>query len=110
MFKKINWWKSINNKTIHRECEEIEYGDILMGEYYVIDVRSKIEYREGHLNGSVNIPLKELKKRIEKMQPDKEKKMLVYCQSGIRSKKAVRILNGLGYQNVCHLKGGLENI
>jgi len=42
----------------------------------------------------------------------KEKDMIiiVYCQSGIRSKKAIRILNKNGFKNLYHLKDGLDGI
>ena len=41
---------------------------------------------------------------------NKEKKILVCCQYGVRSKKAAEILENLGYNNVYNLKEGLENI
>ena len=36
--------------------------------------------------------------------------IIVYCQSGIRSKKAIEILNKNGYKNLYHLKNGLDGI
>ena len=107
MFQKIYWWK---NKKQQRNCEEKEYDEINFSEFYVIDVSTRTEYNEGHLNGSVNIPLKDIKAKIVTMQPNKDKNILLYCQSGTRSKKAMRMLAKLGYRHVCHLKGGLENI
>ena len=42
--------------------------------------------------------------------PDKNRTILVYCESGNRSKEAQSILEQLGYKEVYNLKGGLDNI
>ena len=104
-------WKTNNAcKKIKREIKEIEFKDIDYSKYIIIDIRGKREYKEGHLSGSINIPLFELKRNISKYVLNKEELILVYCQSGIRSKKAACTLEGLGYINVYNLKGGLDNI
>lgn len=101
-------WKNINvNK---REIKEVNFAGINLKEYIIIDVRSRREFREGHLNGAINIPLPEVKKSIERYVKSKEDKLLIYCQCGIRSKRAVEQLEELGYIQVYNLKGGLENI
>ncbi len=76
----------------------------------LVDVRSRQEYLEGHLNGSVNIPLYELEQCCERTLKDKEAIIIVYCQYGARSKKAIMILKRHGYRNLYHLKGGLDAI
>lgn len=76
----------------------------------LVDVRSRQEYLEGHLNGSVNIPLYELEQCCERTLKDKEAIIIVYCQYGARSKKAIMILRRHGYRNLYHLKGGLDAI
>lgn len=104
-------WKSMQiNKKCKRHIKEIEYGDINNNEFIIIDVRSKREFKETHLNGAINIPLPELKKNIEKYVKDKQKKIVVCCEYGIRSKQAAQIIENLGYIEVYNLKGGLENI
>lgn len=99
-------WK--NNKKIKRDAKELNYNEIKLEEYLIIDVRTKKEYQEGHLNGAINIPLSNIKKEISNINMNK--KVLLYCQSGIRSKKALKILENLGYHEIYSLKGGLENI
>lgn len=74
----------------------------------LLDVRSTQEYKEGHLNGSTNIPLYELEKNCN--FHTKDKTIIVYCQSGIRSKKAVRILRRKGYTNLYNLQNGLDGM
>ena len=76
----------------------------------LVDVRSRQEYLEGHLNGSVNIPLYELEQCCERTLKDKEAIIIVYCQYGARSKKAIILLKRHGYRNLYHLKGGLDAI
>ena len=91
MLRNIRMWKKTNR------YKDIKYENINLIEYKIIDVRSKNEYRENHLTGSVNIPLSDIKQKIEKIVPNKDRKILLYCQSGLRSKKAIRILEKLGY-------------
>lgn len=76
----------------------------------LLDVRSPQEFKEGHLNGAINIPLYELETCCHCNLKEKDKIVIVYCQSGIRSKKAIKILNKNGFKNLYHLKDGLDGI
>ncbi|MBQ2917182.1 MAG: rhodanese-like domain-containing protein [Clostridia bacterium] len=58
----------------------------------------------------MNIPLYELEQCSDCKLKDKGKTIIVYCQSGIRSKKAINILKKNGFKNLYHLKGGLDEI
>jgi len=108
-FNKL-WKTKFNYSKIKREIKELNFNEINYSEYFIIDIRGRQEFMEGHLNGSINIPLFDLKRNISKYISNYNKKILVYCKSGIRSKKAVYILENLGYTNVYNLKGGLDNI
>ena len=68
----------------------------------LIDVRTTEEYKRGHLAGSVNIPLDELKSFN---LTDKSKPIRVYCKSGARSARAKALLNTMGYTDVTDLGG-----
>lgn len=74
----------------------------------IIDVRTPEEFKQGHLVKSINIPLQILKETITAKNINKSTKIVVYCQSGIRSRNAAQILESLGYKNVFSL-GGLNN-
>lgn len=95
-----------------RRCfdNDISYNDMinLMNRYSVIllDVRSNQEFREGHMDGAINVPLCDVKKEVPKIISDKNKYIVAYCTSGIRSKKAQKILNSMGYKNVYNLISG----
>lgn len=88
--------------------EELEEMQKQNEKMVLLDVRSPQEYDEGHLNGSILIPNYELKEKAEKRLPDKTITIIAYCQSGNRSKKAVKILKQLGYEKVYSLKEGLS--
>lgn len=62
--------------------------------YIIVDVRTKEEYDESHIKGSINIPYDEID---EKTNLDKNKTIIVYCRSGNRSSKAYNTLKTLGY-------------
>lgn len=74
----------------------------------LIDVRSRQEYEEYHLDGALSIPLSELGTSIRKNVPNRENPIIVYCQTGNRSKKAIKVLNNLCYYNLYNIIGGLE--
>ena len=97
-------------RNYKRNIKELYLDDINKNEYKIIDVRSRREFSENHINGAINIPLPDIKRNIEKYVKNKETKILVCCEYGIRSKQAVEIIENLGYVQVYNLKGGLENI
>lgn len=74
----------------------------------LIDVRSHQEYKEYHLDGALSIPLSELGTSIRKNVPNRENPIIVYCQTGNRSKKAIKVLNNLCYYNLYNIIGGLD--
>lgn len=76
----------------------------------LIDVRSKQEYDEYHLEGAICIPTYELKTAISNITINKEQTLIVYCQTGARSKKAVNMLRKMGYQNLYEIAGGIEQL
>lgn len=78
-------------------------------ETYWIDVRSEGEYAEGHLVEAVNIPYREIKRRIFEVTDDKQAEIKLYCGSGRRAGIAKAALEQLGYENVSN-EGGYQDI
>ena len=70
---------------------------------YIIDVREIIEFENGHIKGAVNIPLSELRERINEIPKDKP--VYLHCRTGQRSYNAVLALQNLGYNNVINITG-----
>ena len=66
------------------------------GNITLLDTRTAGEYRRGHIDGFINIPVDELRERLDEIDPAKP--VYVICQSGLRSYIAVRILEGNGFE------------
>lgn len=74
----------------------------------VLDVRTPVEYKEdGHIPGSILIPVQVLPQYIKEIEKFKDKKVLVYCRSGNRSMVASRFLEQNGFKHVYNLKDGI---
>jgi rhodanese-related sulfurtransferase/rubrerythrin len=75
------------------------------GEYTLLDVRQPEEYAQGHLPGSLLIPLGELHQRLGEL--DRSRTAIVYCRSGVRSANAAGVLLNAGFGDVRNLSGGI---
>ena len=73
---------------------------------FVLDVRSPREFASGAAPGAVNLPLGELGQRAAELPRDRA--IVAYCRSGMRSAKAVRQLVEAGFD--AHDAGGLSNL
>lgn len=76
----------------------------------LLDVRSRQEYNEYHLEGAVCIPTYELVNEISNLTIGKDQPIICYCQSGARSRKAINVLRKMGYENLYEIKGGIDNL
>lgn len=74
-------------------------------DFYLVDVRTDEEFNFGHLQKSINIPLKEIGDKANQSFKTKDSKIVVYCKSGARSSLAASELIFLGYKNVYDLGG-----
>jgi phage shock protein E len=74
----------------------------------VIDVRSADEFQQGHIPGAINIPHNEIEDRANEIKQLKEKPVLLYCRSGRRSALAEASLTGLGFSQLYHLQGDIQ--
>ncbi len=83
------------------------YEMIKNGGYQILDVRTPEEYSEGHIAGSVLIPVSELGKRLDELE--KELPVVVYCRSGKRSAKASEILKKAGFKEIYNVLGGITD-
>lgn len=70
----------------------------------LLDVREKAEYLEKHIPNSINVPLGKIG-TIEKVVPDKETTLFVYCLSGMRAGNAASQMSKMGYNNIYNLGG-----
>ncbi|MCC3358082.1 rhodanese-like domain-containing protein [Bacillus sp. REN16] len=78
-------------------------------EIALIDVRNPFEYQTNHIKGAINLPLSKIKRRKVEIPTDKE--IILYCQTGIRSKQAAKALRRRHkVLKLSHLKGGLYSL
>ena len=78
---------------------KVNYSELVSRGAVIVDVRSKGEYSGGHIKGSLNIPLDQLRSNLVKLK-DKSKPVITCCASGMRSASAKAILKAEGYQEV----------
>ena len=72
----------------------------------ILDVREEKERKVGFLSNDINIPMGQLKTKMDTL--DKSKNILVYCKSGTRSDRIADILSKNDFQKVSSLKGGFN--
>lgn len=80
--------------------------DIRLEHEFLLDVRTPDEFSLGSLPGAVNIPLDEIRDRIDEIPKDRP--VYVFCAVGLRGYLAYRILSQHGYDKVRNLSGGLK--
>ncbi len=87
----------------------VDYAALVQNGAQIIDVRTPMEYKGGHIKGSVNIPLDSLRSNFSKIKKDKV--VITCCASGMRSASAKSILKSSGYTEVYNGGGwmGLRN-
>jgi len=73
----------------------------------LIDVCEATEYAAGHVGGAKNIPLSQLEQKLPGAVKNKALPVILVCQSGMRSNRAVAIAKKLGYEQAQSLAGGL---
>lgn len=73
----------------------------------LLDVRTVEEYQQGHIEGSLNIPLQNIQ-TVKNSIFALDKPIYVHCLSGSRSAQAASVLKSMGYTNVTNI-GGISN-
>lgn len=100
--------KQVDDNTYNHSITSEEVFQLVDSKNIIIvDVRESYEYRNGHIKNAYNIPLGKLDS-ISDFDFSKDKKIIVYCQSGNRSKLALEKLLDMGYTNVFDM-GGIQS-
>jgi rhodanese-related sulfurtransferase len=73
---------------------------------FLLDVRERNEFALGHIEGSTNIPVREVPKNLAKLPQDKNTPVVVICAGAVRSGYVVMALREMGYISVKHLGQG----
>ena len=85
---------------INRGVEEYQRS----ADAVLLDVRTPQEYRQGHIPGSINLPLQAIDNVYEVVE-NEDAVLYVYCRSGTRSGQAVSILQHMGFVNATNIGG-----
>ena len=93
-----NYKRSFDEKS---DIKKEDLGNYIQMGATIVDVRSPQEYREGHIDGAIN---------VQNILKDKNELIVLYCSVGERSKMAQIKLQRLGYTNVYTVYGGIGEI
>lgn len=97
----INQMKNRNIAVFWDEVVKLKEDGALF-----LDVRSPLEFDLSHIEGAVNIPLVQIRKRLADIP--KDRKVVVYCNQGKTAYFALTILLNSGYKNAVNLSGGFK--
>jgi len=95
--------------TACAETGKIKLEIMIDNNTVLIDVRTKDEFKSGHLEKAINIPYTEIEEQIKSITKDNHKNIVVYCRSGRRSGIAQKTLMQMGYKNVVN-GGGYKDL
>ncbi|MGF1503992.1 MAG: rhodanese-like domain-containing protein [Anaerolineae bacterium] len=93
--------KGFENISITDYMEDFDGVD-----HTLIDVRTASEFREGHMPGTINIPLNEIGRRTDEIPTNRP--VVLVCATGNRSGAAARQLAGAGREHLYNLTGGIS--
>ncbi len=92
----------------YRQAPVTAVRQLVESEAYIVDVREEQEFKAGHLKGARNIPLSQLRQRIQEIPKDVP--VYVHCRTGQRSYNAVCCLQDHGYKNVWNVSGSFLGV
>ena len=102
----------ISSCTFAQNKNDIEITEfktkIVSQKYILVDVRTESEFDDGHIKGAINIDYFSSTFFDEISELGLETPVLVYCKSGNRSGKAMKIMNDLRFKEVYNLTGGFK--
>jgi phage shock protein E len=71
----------------------------------ILDVRTDTEYNLGHYPEAIHIPTQKLQEELDTKLPNKQAGILIYCNTGQRSRYAADLLKAKGYTNIRYITG-----
>ena len=86
-------------KNIFGLGPQIDFASLKQQGAIIVDVRTNGEFAGGHIKGSLNIPVDQLRMQLKKL-PKKDQPIITCCASGMRSASAKSILMANGYTQV----------
>lgn len=94
--------RQVHRVTAQALAEELQSEKAIT----VVDIRTAKEYESGHIEGSLNLPLNQLSKRLSEVP--REGQVVIHCQGGYRSSIGTSLLQREGFDNLLDLVGGFQ--
>ena len=91
-----------------REAEKIINEDKHDKDLIILDVREAKDFNNGHLQNAINIPIKDINKRIDELRNYKSKDIIVYCNTGRKSSEVAENLVEHGFKDVTNVVEGIS--
>ncbi len=95
-------------KKTFRQVRVDEVRGLVESGAYIIDVREEPEYAAGHIKTAVNIPLSQIRQRLDEIPKDQP--VYLHCRSSQRSYNALLALQGHGFDNIFNISGSFLGI
>lgn len=94
--------RRIREADVHSTKHELDRGE----RFFLVDTREESEWRNGHLPGAIHLGKGIIERDVERVIPDKQARIVLYCGGGFRSALAADNLQKMGYTNVISMVGG----
>ena len=102
----VNYAGYVGSNLLNKEFKQVNVDkvrELVESNSIIVDVREQGEFKRGHIKGAINIPLSEIRERINEIPQDKP--VYIHCRTGQRSYNAVLALQNLGFHNVYNISG-----
>jgi hydroxyacylglutathione hydrolase len=94
--------RQVRRVTAQALADELQSGQPIT----IVDIRTPAEYGNGHIEGSINLPLNQLAQRFSEIPRDGQ--VVIHCQGGYRSSIGTSLLQREGFDNLLDLVGGFQ--
>tara|TARA_R110002096_G_scaffold420745_1_gene626011 strand:- start:7167 stop:7553 length:387 start_codon:yes stop_codon:yes gene_type:complete len=108
LISRFFWWLPIGRVAETGPEDLVKEMQIPNMSTQLLDVRTRNEWSKGHIKGTINIPITELRSKKNELPFIKDKPVVAICLSAHRSIPAVRLLRSQGFRNVSQLSGGMR--
>jgi len=107
----VNLAALVGLNVMHEKFKQVHVEDVrglVESGACIIDVRYPDEYEMGHLKGAINIPLYEIRERLDEIPKDRP--VYLHCRTSQRSYNAIMALQGRGFDNLYNISGSFLGI
>ena len=102
----VNYAGYIGSNLLNGDFKQVNVDkvrELVENNNIIIDVREKYEFKYGRIKEAINIPLSELRDRIDEIPKDRP--VYLHCKTGQRSYNAALVLQNMGYDKVYNITG-----